>query len=225
VQKELIRCKNVWKIYNEGMSAEVEALQDINLEIGKGEFTSIMGASGSGKSTLMHCIGCLDKPTRGKIYFEGQDLSSLSDNELAAIRRRKIGFVFQFFNLVPSLTALENVELPMVFNGVEEGERKKRAAMLLEEVGLGDRMGHRQAELSGGERQRVALARALTNNPSLILADEPTGNLDSRSGEEVLNILKRLNKEGKTVVIITHDSTIARSTPRAIKLKDGMVVR
>jgi len=220
----IVACRNVWKIYNEGTPAEVRALQDVSLEIREGEFASIQGSSGSGKSTLMHCIGCLDKPTRGIINFDGEDVSKLGEDMLALVRRRKIGFVFQFFNLVPSLTALENVELPMLFNRVDENNRKRKAEELLGLVGLEKRMGHRQAELSGGERQRVAIARALANDPALILADEPTGNLDSKSGSEILEIFRELNRAGRTVVVVTHDPQIAKATERTIKIKDGKII-
>ncbi len=223
MKKDIVVCKNVWKIYNEGTRAEVRAMQSVNLKIKEGEFVSIQGSSGSGKSTLMHCIGCLDKPTRGTIYFDGEDISKLSDDKLAMIRRKKIGFVFQFFNLVPSLTALQNVELPMIFNGEDEKKRKNKAKELLELAGLKERINHKQSELSGGERQRVAMARALANNPALILADEPTGNLDSKSGREIINIFRKLNKMGRTVVVVTHDPLIAKVTKRIIKIKDGRV--
>jgi len=223
LKKDIVVCKNVWKIYNEGTRAEVRAMQSVNLKIKEGEFVSIQGSSGSGKSTLMHCIGCLDKPTRGTIYFDGEDISKLSDDKLAMIRRKKIGFVFQFFNLVPSLTALQNVELPMIFNGEDEKKRKNKAKELLELAGLKERINHKQSELSGGERQRVAMARALANNPALILADEPTGNLDSKSGREIINIFRKLNKMGRTVVVVTHDPLIAKVTKRIIKIKDGRV--
>lgn len=224
MKKSVVMCRNVWKIYNEGTHAEVRALQNVNLEIKDGDFTSIQGTSGSGKSTLMHCMGCLDRPTRGTIRFEGDDISKLSEDELAIIRRKKIGFVFQFFNLIPSLTALQNVELPMVFNRMGQAKRKKRAAELLTMVGLGNRMDHKQSELSGGERQRVAIARALSNDPSLIFADEPTGNLDSKSGKEIVNILKNLNKEGRTIVLVTHDPKLSRNAKKNIKIKDGKII-
>ncbi|MCD6403273.1 MAG: ABC transporter ATP-binding protein [Candidatus Aenigmarchaeota archaeon] len=223
--KYIVECKNVWKVYNPESSAEVKALRGINMKIKKGEFISIMGSSGSGKSTLLHCIGCLDTPTKGKIYIDGVDVSKLNDDELALVRRYKIGFVFQFFNLVPSLTALENVELPMVFAGIPKNERRKRAIQLLEIVGLGKRLYHHPNQLSGGEQQRVAIARALANDPELILADEPTGNLDSKSGAEVMKVFKTLNKKfGKTIVIVTHDPLVAKTTKRIVKIKDGKII-
>jgi len=220
----LIECKNVWKVYNEGTPAEVRALQNANLKINKGDFTAIEGPSGSGKSTLLHCIGCLDTPTRGKVYVEGADVSEMDESELALIRRKKIGFVFQFFNVIPSLTALQNVELPMTFAGLDEETRKKKATQLLEKVGLGGRLDHKPRQLSGGETQRVSIARAMANDPILLLADEPTGNLDSKSGEEIINIFKKLNSEGKTVVVITHDPSISHSAKKRLKIKDGAII-
>lgn len=222
---KIIECKNVWKIYNESTAAEVRALQGINLEIFEKDFVVIQGVSGSGKSTLLHCIGCLDVPTRGKVYIENEDISKMDEDELALIRREKIGFVFQFFNIIPSLTALQNVELPMVFSGFSGAKRKKKARELLEKVGLGGRLKHKPSELSGGETQRVAIARALANDPILMMADEPTGNLDSKSGREIINIFNTLNSEGRTVVIITHDPSITRCAKRKIKIKDGMIIK
>jgi len=220
----VIECKNVWKIYNPYTPAEVKALRGVNLSVKRGEFIAIMGSSGSGKSTLLHCIGCLDTPTRGKILIEGVDVSKLDEKELALLRRYKIGFVFQFFNLISNLTALQNVELPMVFAGVSQNKRRERAIELLKMVGLGKRLNHKPNELSGGEQQRVAIARALANNPSIILADEPTGNLDSRSGEEVMNIFVELNKnEGRTILIVTHEPYIAKKAKRIVKIKDGKI--
>ncbi|HDJ96594.1 MAG TPA: ABC transporter ATP-binding protein [Candidatus Aenigmarchaeota archaeon] len=222
--KIVIECKNVWKIYNPYTPAEVKALRGVNLSVKRGEFIAIMGSSGSGKSTLLHCIGCLDTPTRGKILIEGVDVSKLDEKELALLRRYKIGFVFQFFNLISNLTALQNVELPMVFAGVSQNKRRERAIELLKMVGLGKRLNHKPNELSGGEQQRVAIARALANNPSIILADEPTGNLDSRSGEEVMNIFVELNKnEGRTILIVTHEPYIAKKAKRIVKIKDGRI--
>jgi len=222
--KIVIECKNVWKIYNPYTPAEVKALRGVNLSVKRGEFIAIMGSSGSGKSTLLHCIGCLDTPTRGKILIEGVDVSKLDEKELALLRRYKIGFVFQFFNLISNLTALQNVELPMVFAGVSQNKRRERAIELLKMVGLGKRLNHKPNELSGGEQQRVAIARALANNPSIILADEPTGNLDSRSGEEVMNIFVKLNKnEGRTILIVTHEPYIAKKAKRIVKIKDGRI--
>ena len=221
----IVKCKDVWKVYNPGTSAEVKALRGVNLKIKKGDFVSIMGPSGSGKSTLLHCIGCLDTPTKGKVYIDGVDVSTLNDNELALIRRYKIGFVFQFFNLVPSLSALENVELPMVFAGLPKEKRRKRAMLLLKEVGLSRRINHRPSQLSGGEQQRVAIARALANNPDIILADEPTGNLDSKSGEEIMRIFMDLNKKlGKTVIVVTHDPVVAKKSKKIIRIMDGKII-
>ena len=222
---EIVRLENVWKVYEEG-KVKTLALQGVSLKIKEKESVAIMGPSGSGKSTLLHLIGCLDKPTKGKIWIEGKEVSRLNENELAEIRRNKIGFVFQFFYLIPTLTALENVSLPMVFKGVKKEERERRARELLKLVGLEKRMHHKPSELSGGERQRVAIARALANEPKILLADEPTGNLDSKSGTLVMKILKRLNKEkGVTLVIVTHDKKIASYADRIIYLKDGKIIK
>lgn len=224
--EKVIVCKDVHKVYNLGTKAEVKALNGISLEIKKSERIAIIGPSGCGKSTLLHLLGCLDRPTSGKILFKGRDVSRLSDDELARIRREQIGFVFQFFYLIPTLTALENVMLPMAFAGVGKKEREKRARELLELVGLEKRMQHRRSELSGGEAQRVAIARAMANNPEIILADEPTGNLDSRSGKEIIDTLIKLNEEkGVTLVIVTHDQSIAKKAKRIIYLKDGKIVK
>lgn len=223
---EVVRCENVWKIYNYGTELEVPALKNINLKIEKGENIVIIGPSGCGKSTLLHLIGCLDRPTKGKIFIDGKDVSKLSDDELAKIRREKIGFVFQFFYLIPTLTALENVMLPMTFAGVPSKEKEKRAKELLKLVGLEKRMHHKRSELSGGEIQRVAIARALANNPEIILADEPTGNLDSRSGKEIMKYLVKLNKEKNvTLVVVTHDPMVASFFKRKIYLKDGRIIK
>jgi putative ABC transport system ATP-binding protein len=217
----IIELRNVCKDYGTG-EARIRAVCNVNLKIKGKESVAIMGPSGCGKSTMLHLIGCLDRPTRGKIIIEGRDVSNLSDNELAKIRREKIGFIFQFFNLIPSFTALENVELPMIFSKTKN--RKKRAKELLSLVGLSHRIDHYSSQLSGGETQKVAIARALANNPKIVLADEPTGNLDSKSGKEVLEILVKLNKEKDvTLLIITHDSSIASYAKRKIKMKDGMV--
>ena len=222
---EIVRLENVWKVYEEG-KVKTLALQGVSLKIKEKESVAIMGPSGSGKSTLLHLIGCLDKPTKGKIWIEGKEVSKLNENELAEIRRNKIGFVFQFFYLIPTLTALENVVLPMVFKGVKKEKREKRAKELLKLVGLEKRMHHKPSELSGGERQRVAIARALANEPKILLADEPTGNLDSKSGALVMKILKKLNKEkGVTLVIVTHDKKIASYADRIIYLKDGKIIK
>ncbi len=221
--KELIKLENVWKIYKLG-ETHVEALRGISLKIKQGEFVSIIGPSGSGKSTCMHIMGCLDTPTKGKVWLDNKEVSRLSENEMARIRGRRIGFVFQFFNLIPTLNALENVMLPMLFQGKNERERMKRAKELLERVGLGHRLYHRPNQLSGGEQQRVAIARALANDPDIILADEPTGNLDTRSGEEILKLFKEIHKDGKTVVVVTHDINIAKNAKRIIKIRDGKIV-
>jgi len=219
-----IKCENVWKIFNQGTPSEVKALQGVNLEINKGEFVAIMGSSGSGKSTLLNCISALDTITKGKIFIDGQDISKLDENQLAYIRRKKIGFIFQFFNLIQSFTALENVELPMIFNGCSEKNRMKRAMKLLKDVNLESRINHKPSILSGGETQRVAVARALANDPTFIVADEPTGNLDSKSGEEIMKIFEHLHKEGRTIVMVTHDSNIAKHAERIIRLKDGKII-
>ncbi len=218
--KTIIECKNIWKIYKEG---RVQALCGVSLKIRKGETLAILGPSGSGKSTLMHILGCLDRPSKGKVLIKGRDVSKLSDDELAKIRAKTIGFVFQFFYLVPYLTALENVMLPMIFVGEKNTEKCKE---LLKIVGLEKRANHLPMQLSGGERQRVAIARALANNPEIILADEPTGNLDSKTGEEIIKLLLDLNKKhGKTVVVVTHDSQLAKRMKRIIHIKDGKIIK
>lgn len=219
----MVEVEGLEKIYQMG-KVKVPALREVSFKIEAGEFVAIMGPSGSGKSTLMNLIGCLDRPTSGKVSLEGIVTQDLDDNQLAKIRNRKIGFVFQTFNLLPRSTALENVELPMVYAGVPQGERRKRAQELLSSVGLTERAFHRPNELSGGEGQRVAIARALANSPSIILADEPTGNLDSKSGEEILAIFQKLNKEGTTLILVTHNRSIAEYSQRIIQLKDGKVV-
>jgi len=224
--QHILRCEKVWKIYNPGSRAETVALKNVSLSIKKGERISIIGPSGCGKSTLLHILGLLDRPTRGKVFINGSDASKMSDKELAKARREKIGFVFQFFYLVPTLTALENVILPMSLKGVAKDKKIQRAKRLLELVGVEKKFDNRPNELSGGERQRVAIARAMANEPQIILADEPTGNLDSVSGREVMNILMKLNKEEKvTLVIVTHDKNIASQTKRIIYLKDGEIVK
>jgi len=223
--KFLIKLENVSKTYHLG-KIDLPVLKNINLEISQGSFISIMGPSGSGKSTLMYLLGCLDIPTKGRIFFEDKDISKLSENELAKIRREKIGFVFQQFNLIPNLTALENIMLPMVFKGLKEEERKKRAEELLEAVEMLKREHHKPLELSGGEQQRVAIARAFANNPDIIIADEPTGNLDSSSGRAVMDILTDFHKkQGKTVVVVTHDPNIASYSKEIINIKDGQIVK
>nr|WP_041423951.1 ABC transporter ATP-binding protein [Thermosediminibacter oceani] len=220
----VIELIGVSKVYGKGKN-QVPVLDDINLKVDEGEFVAILGPSGSGKTTLMNILGLIDTPTSGSYIFEGKPVSELKDRELAKIRNRKIGFVFQSFNLIPDLDALENVELPLIYAGVKPTERQKRAAELLDLVGLSDRTRHRPAEMSGGQQQRVAIARALAADPPLILADEPTGNLDSRSGAEVMNILESLNVSGKTVILITHDREIAARAKRKIEIRDGKIVR
>lgn len=215
--------KDLGKTYRNGKIA-VEALKKVNFDIHKEEFVSIMGPSGSGKSTLMNIIGCLDKPTTGNYMLDGSDIASLNEVELAQIRNLKIGFVFQSFNLLPRINALQNVELPMVYAEISSKERKKRALNALERVGLSDRVHHKPNEMSGGQKQRVAIARALVNNPAIILADEPTGNLDSTSGEEVMAVFQDLNKEGVTIILVTHEPDIASHTMRVIKFRDGLLI-
>lgn len=219
----IIRVENLKKIYDTG-KIQVEALKDINLEIEKNEYVAIMGASGSGKSTLMNILGCLDRLTEGKYILDDVDVSTLDGNALAMIRNKKIGFVFQAFNLLPRLSALANVELPMVYAGMSYAERQKKAKAALDRVGLTDRMHHRPNELSGGQKQRVAIARALVNDPAIILADEPTGNLDTRSSEEIMDIFEGLNNEGVTIVMVTHEQDIAQHTKRAVVFRDGEII-
>ncbi len=219
----MIQLNNITKTYRMG-EVDICALCGVTLRVEKGELIAIMGPSGSGKSTLMNILGCLDRPTSGAYGFEGREISSLTDDDLASVRNSKIGFVFQSFNLLPRFAALKNVEMPLIYSGVPSRLRKERAAAVLERVGLGDRMLHNPSELSGGQQQRVAIARALVNNPSLLLADEPTGNLDSRSGAEILNIIVDLNRQGMTILIVTHDRDIAARCKRVINLKDGQVV-
>jgi putative ABC transport system ATP-binding protein len=220
----LIETVDLVKTYIQG-GRPLEVLKGLNLTVEPGEFTAIMGPSGSGKSTLLNMIGALDRPTAGKVYINGVDLSKLNDNNLAELRNREIGFIFQFFNLIPRMDAQGNVELPMAIAGVSRGDRHKRAQRLLELVGLGDRADHKPSQLSGGEQQRVAIARALANEPNLILADEVTGNLDSTTGDEIMHLLRDLNKEeGKTFILITHDAMVAQNTDRLIQLRDGIIV-
>ena len=220
----LIKLENVWKIYQLG-KVELTVLKEMNLEINRGSFVSIIGPSGSGKSTLLNIIGCLDIPTKGKVFLDGQDIQKLSEDELAKIRGKKIGFVFQQFNLLPNLTAIENVVLPMVFQKIPEEKRFGRAKKLLEMVGLGERIFHKPAELSGGEQQRVAIARALANNPEMLITDEPTGNLDSKSGEMIMEILKELYQKGeRTIIVVTHDPQIASFSKEIVHIKDGQIV-
>ncbi len=219
----VIQIENITKIYQMG-KVKVPALAGIDLSIEPHTYTSIMGPSGSGKSTLLHILGCLDTPTDGVYYLDHEKVSDLSYNKLAEIRNNKIGFVFQVFNLLPNMNILENVELPLMYAGVHKKKRKQRASEVLEQVGLGHRLKHKPQELSGGERQRTAIARALANNPAIILADEPTGNLDSTSGSSIMKIFSDLHEQGHTIIVVTHDSTIAKMTQRVITLSDGKVV-
>lgn len=219
----MIELKNVHKVYPMD-EVSVPALRGIDLTIKPGEFVAIMGPSGSGKSTLMHLLGCLDLPSDGLVQLDGRDITKLDEDILAQIRGKKIGFVFQTFNLIPTLTALENVELPLFFQGVPRAERRARAAELLRKVGLEGRMHHKPAQLSGGERQRVAVARALANDPEIILADEPTGNLDSESGEAILELLAQLHREGKTIILVTHNPEAAAYAQRIVRIRDGRLV-
>jgi putative ABC transport system ATP-binding protein len=219
----LIELSHIKKDYDLGLS-KVPALRDIHFAIERGEFVAIVGQSGSGKSTLMNIIGCLDTPTAGSYRLSGRDVSTLSDDELADVRNLEIGFVFQSFQLLPRASALENVELPLVYRGISRKERRDRAADALKLVGLEDRMTHKPAELSGGQRQRVAIARALVTQPSLLLADEPTGNLDSRTGEEIVALFLELHKKGNTIILVTHEPKLAARCPRAVRLVDGLVI-
>ncbi len=218
----IISMKDLGKTYKNG-HIEVEALKNANININKNEFVAIMGPSGSGKSTLMNIIGCLDRSTKGEYWLDGVNISSLNEGELAKIRNLKIGFVFQSFNLLPRITALQNVELPMIYAGVGSKERRKKAIAALERVGLGKRMHHKPNEMSGGQKQRVAIARALVNSPAIILADEPTGNLDSTSSEEIMAVFQDLNKEGVTIVLVTHEPDIAEHTKRVLRFRDGFL--
>jgi putative ABC transport system ATP-binding protein len=219
----MIELKNVHKVYPMG-EVSVPALRGINLTIHPGEFVAIMGPSGSGKSTLMHLLGCLDLPSDGVVQLDGKDITELDEDTLAQIRGKKVGFVFQTFNLIPTLTAQENVELPLFFQGVPREERHARAAELLRKVGLDGRLHHKPAQLSGGERQRVAIARALANDPEIILADEPTGNLDSESGKAILELLAQLHREGKTIILVTHNPEAAAYAQRIVRIRDGRLV-
>lgn len=219
----IIRIEGLKKVYDTGL-IKFEALKGVDFSIEKGEFVAIMGQSGSGKSTLMNIIGCLDVATEGKYFLGGNDISMYKENELNKVRNTEIGFVFQSFNLLPKLNVLKNVELPMVYGGVKQAERKERAMKFLEMVGLGDKWKNRPNELSGGQKQRVAIARALTNNPKILLADEPTGNLDSQSEKEIMEIFKKLNEEGTTIIMVTHEPEIAHYASRVIHFRDGHIL-
>lgn len=219
----MIEMRNLWKIYRTG-TISVEALRGIDFFVEEGEFVSIMGPSGSGKSTLMNIIGCLDRLTKGTYTLNGTDITRLTDFQLARIRNARVGFVFQTFNLLPRMNALRNVELPMIYSGVPAKTRRKKAIEAIEKVGLLDRMDHKPNELSGGQKQRIAIARALVNRPDILLADEPTGNLDSKSGEEIMAIFQDLNREGVTIVLVTHEPDIARHSDRIVVLRDGYVI-
>jgi len=223
-QIPIIQLKNVWKTYYIGEN-RVDALQGLNLEVNKGEFVAIQGPSGSGKSTCMNIIGCLDLPTKGEVYLDGINIQNYTESELSQRRGKKIGFIFQQFNLIHTLTAEKNITLPMIFQGVEKEIQKERAEELLKLVQLEDRGEHRPGELSGGQQQRVAIARALANDPEVIIADEPTGNLDSKTGEIIIHFLKELNKKGKTIIIVTHDEKVAAETKRILSIKDGKIIK
>ena len=220
----LIEIKNIYKIYNEGKESEVRALDGVTLSIDQGEFVAIIGASGSGKSTLMNILGCLDVPTYGDYILNGTDVTDRTDRQLAHIRNKEIGFIFQGYNLIPALTAYENVELPLIYQGISVFQRKERVMAALERVGMADRFGHRPSEMSGGQQQRVAIARAIATHPPLIMADEPTGALDSRTGRHVLEILRGLYREGTTILLITHDDGIAATARRVVRLSDGKII-
>ncbi len=222
-ERLLIRLRGIEKVYRVGV-VEVPAVRGVDLDVAHGEYLAIMGSSGSGKSTLMNLLGCLDTPTAGTYELDGRDVSGLADDELAAVRNRKVGFVFQTFNLLPRANALQNVELPLVYAGLPAAERRERSVWALERVGLADRMLHKPNELSGGQRQRVAIARALVTSPALILADEPTGNLDSGTSQEIMLLLGELDREGSTLILVTHEADIAAYTRRIIQLHDGRIV-
>jgi putative ABC transport system ATP-binding protein len=222
MREKIIHLESIVKNYKVGTQI-VRALRSVSVDIYKGEYVAIMGASGSGKSTLMNIIGCLDTPTSGKYVLNGNDVSSMTDDQLAEIRNSEIGFIFQVFNLLPRNTALENVMLPLIYSGIRKNDRKIKATQTLVEVGLEDRMEHRPNELSGGQRQRVAIARALVNNPALLLADEPTGNLDSKISEEIMKLFAEIHKQGNTLLVVTHEEDIAKHAHRIIRLKDGEV--
>ena len=221
---KLIELRDVYKIYGEGLESEVRALDGVSLDIEKGEFVAVVGQSGSGKSTMMNVLGCLDIPTRGTYRLDGVDVRELSDKELSRIRNKQIGFIFQQYNLIQNLTVLENVELPLIYQGIDPIDRRELAIQALDRVGLADRAQHKPTQMSGGQQQRVAIARAITTHPPIIMADEPTGALDSRTGHEVLGFLQQLNKEGSTVILITHDNGIAATARRIVRIADGKII-
>ena len=221
---KLIELRDVYKIYGEGLESEVRALDGVSLDIEKGEFVAVVGQSGSGKSTMMNVLGCLDIPTRGTYRLDGVDVRELSDKELSRIRNKQIGFIFQQYNLIQNLTVLENVELPLIYQGIDRIDRRELAIQALTRVGLADRAQHKPTQMSGGQQQRVAIARAISTHPPIIMADEPTGALDSRTGHEVLGFLQQLNKEGSTVILITHDNGIAATARRIVRIADGKII-
>ena len=221
---KLIELRNVYKIYSEGLESEVRALDGVSLDIEKGEFVAVVGQSGSGKSTMMNVLGCLDIPTRGTYHLDGVDVLELSDKQLSRIRNKQIGFIFQQYNLIQNLTVLENVELPLIYQGIDPIDRRELAMQALARVGLADRAKHKPTQMSGGQQQRVAIARAISTHPPIIMADEPTGALDSRTGHEVLGFLQQLNKEGSTVILITHDNGIAATARRVVRIADGKII-
>ena len=221
---KLIELRDVYKIYGEGLESEVRALDGVSLDIEKGEFVAVVGQSGSGKSTMMNVLGCLDIPTRGTYRLDGVDVRELSDKELSRIRNKQIGFIFQQYNLIQNLTVLENVELPLIYQGIDPIDRRELAMEALGRVGLADRAQHKPTQMSGGQQQRVAIARAISTRPPIIMADEPTGALDSRTGHEVLGFLRQLNKEGSTVILITHDNGIAATARRIVRIADGKII-
>ena len=221
---KLIELRNVYKIYSEGLESEVRALDGVSLDIEKGEFVAVVGQSGSGKSTMMNVLGCLDIPTRGTYHLDGVDVLELSDKQLSRIRNKQIGFIFQQYNLIQNLTVLENVELPLIYQGIDPIDRRELAMEALGRVGLADRAQHKPTQMSGGQQQRVAIARAISTRPPIIMADEPTGALDSRTGHEVLGFLQQLNKEGSTVILITHDNGIAATARRIVRIADGKII-
>ena len=221
---KLIELRNVYKIYSEGLESEVRALDGVSLEVERGEVVAVVGQSGSGKSTMVNVLGCLDIPTRGDYFLDGVDVRELSDKELSRIRNKQIGFIFQQYNLIQNLTVLENVELPLIYQGIDPIDRRELAMEALGRVGLADRAQHKPTQMSGGQQQRVAIARAISTHPPIIMADEPTGALDSRTGHEVLGFLQQLNKEGSTVILITHDNGIAATARRVVRIADGKII-